>query len=161
MTNVAARRSQVLIGHGVHAQYTEVLRTRDDVLLLNSGNHVFDRLSSATKRPSVFRCVSVSHVFSGLSSCASALWHAPVHMKHANPQSMHGSEAQRQQSGLRQQLECETVKHLFVIIMKSSSCPRTLYLCGSLAFASTICPPCLTRSAARASAYRLYDQSAV
>lgn len=73
----------MLIGHGVHAQYTEVFRTRDDVLLLNYGNHVFDRLSSATKRPSVFRCVSVSHVFSSVFSCASALWHAPVHMKHA------------------------------------------------------------------------------
>lgn len=68
MTNAAARRSQVLIGHGVHAQYTEVFRTHDDVLLLNYGNHVC--LSSATKRSSAFRCVSVSHVFSGLFSCA-------------------------------------------------------------------------------------------
>lgn len=56
MIDVAARGSPVLIGHGVHAQYTEVFRTLDDVLLLNYGNHVSDRLSSgASEHVQVFR----------------------------------------------------------------------------------------------------------
>lgn len=53
----------------------------------------------------------------------SALWHAPVHMNRADPQSMHGSEAQRQQSGLREQLECENcqtfIRHYHEIVLVS------------------------------------------
>lgn len=67
----------------------------------------------------------------------SALWHAPVHMKHADPQSMRGSEAQRQQSGLREQLQCENcqtfIRHYHEIVLVSPDGAPALRHCTSAA----------------------------